>query len=33
MSYETSDTLKNSIRKGTTTVGIVCSDGVVLAAD
>lgn len=33
MSYENSETLKNSIRKGTTTVGIVCSDGIVLAAD
>ncbi len=33
MSIEQSEEIKQSIRKGTTTVGIVCSDGIVLAAD
>jgi len=27
------DDIKNSVKKGTTTVGIVCKDGIVLAAD
>ena len=33
MSIEQSEEIKQYIRKGTTTVGIVCSDGIVLAAD
>ncbi len=33
MSYDQSEDLKQGIRKGTTTVGLVCTDGIVLAAD
>lgn len=33
MSHDQMDEIKQSIRKGTTTVGIVCTDGIVLAAD
>ena len=33
MSYDQIDEVKQGIRKGTTTVGLVCTDGIVLAAD